>query len=52
VAKRLLRDRFLAGVPLKAFDRTLKSALLVAVTERRTREEIDALVAAVARAVA
>src|SRR4030095_2826417 len=52
VAKRLLRDRILAGVPLKAFDRTLKSALLVAVTERRTREEIDALVAGVARAVA
>jgi glycine dehydrogenase subunit 1 len=52
VAKRLLRDRILAGVPLKAFDRTLKSALLVAVTERRTREEIDALVAGVGRAVA
>ncbi len=52
VARRLVRDRILAGVPLKAFDRTLKSALLVAVTERRTREEIDALVAAVARAVA
>jgi glycine dehydrogenase subunit 1 len=52
VARRLLRDRILAGVPLKAFDRTLKSALLVAVTERRTREEIDALVAAIARAVA
>ena len=52
VAKRLLRDRILAGVPLKAFDRTLKSSLLVAVTERRTREEIDALVAGIARAVA
>jgi glycine dehydrogenase subunit 1 len=52
VVKRLLRDRVLAGVPLKTFDRTLKSCLLVAVTEKRTREEIDAFAAALGRAVA
>jgi glycine dehydrogenase subunit 1 len=52
VVKRLLRDRILAGVPLKSFDRTMKQSLLVAVTERRTREEIDAFAAALGRAVA
>ena len=52
VIKRLLRDRVLAGVPLKAFDRTLKNCLLVAVTEKRTRGEIDAFAAALGRAVA
>jgi len=52
VVKRLLRDRILAGVPLKSFDRTMKQSLLVAVTEKRTREEIDAFAAALGRAVA
>jgi len=52
VVKRLLRDRILAGVPLKPFDRTLKNCLLVAVTEQRTRGEIDAFAAALGRAVA
>ncbi|HZJ71267.1 MAG TPA: glycine dehydrogenase, partial [Planctomycetota bacterium] len=52
VVKRLLRDRILAGVPLKAFDKGLKNGLLVAVTEKRTREEIDAFAAALGRAVA
>ncbi len=52
VVKRLLRDRILAGVPLKSFDRTMKQSLLVAVTETRTREEIDAFAAALGRAVA
>jgi glycine dehydrogenase subunit 1 len=52
VVKRLLRDRILAGVPLKSFDRGLKQCLLVAVTEKRTREEIDAFAAALGRAVA
>jgi glycine dehydrogenase subunit 1 len=52
VVKRLLRDRILAGVPLKAFDRGAKNALLVAVTERRTKDEIDAYAAALAAAVA
>jgi glycine dehydrogenase subunit 1 len=41
VVARLLKDGILAGVPLKTFDRTLGNVLLVAVTERRTRAEID-----------
>jgi len=52
VVTRLLKDRILAGVPLQRFDRQLKDCLLVAVTEKRTREEIDRFAAALARAVA
>jgi len=52
VVARLAKDRILAGVPLKAFDRKLADCLLVAVTEKRTRDEIDALAGALARAVA
>jgi glycine dehydrogenase subunit 1 len=52
VVKRLLRERILAGVPLKSFDRAEKNTLLVAVTERRTKDEIDAYAAALAAAVA
>jgi len=52
VVQRLLRDRILAGVPLRQFDRTLKDSLLVAVTEQRTRDEIDAFADALGRAVA
>jgi glycine dehydrogenase subunit 1 len=52
VVQRLLRERILAGVPLKPFDRRLGDCLLVAVTEKRTREEIDAFATALGRAVA
>jgi glycine dehydrogenase subunit 1 len=52
VVKRLAKDRILAGLPLKAFDRQYKDCLLVAVTEKRTRDEIDAYAAALAVAVA
>jgi glycine dehydrogenase subunit 1 len=52
VVRRLLKDRILAGLPLKALDRQYKDCLLVAVTERRTREEIDAYARALAVAVA
>ncbi|MGH7310531.1 MAG: aminomethyl-transferring glycine dehydrogenase subunit GcvPA [Candidatus Rokuibacteriota bacterium] len=52
VVARLAKDRILAGLPLKAFDRKLADCLLVAVTEKRTREEIDALAGALTRAVA
>src|SRR5437773_76927 len=52
VARRLLKDKILAGVPLKLLDRAYKDCLLVAVTEKRTREEIDAYAAALAAAVA
>jgi len=51
VVRRLLRERILAGVPLKPFDRQLRDCLLVAVTEQRTRQEIDALVQALGKVV-
>jgi len=52
VVNRLVKERILAGVPLKSFDRSLKDCLLVAVTEKRTRQEIDAYVQALSQAVA
>jgi glycine dehydrogenase subunit 1 len=52
VVKRLMKDKILAGVPLKALDREYRDCLLVAVTEQRTREEIDAYGRALAAAVA
>ena len=52
VIKRLMKDRLLGGVPLKGFDRAYKDCLLVAVTEKRTKDEIDAYAAALAAAVA
>jgi glycine dehydrogenase subunit 1 len=51
VVGRLLKDRILGGVPLARFERRLRDCLLVAVTEQRTREEIDRFAAALARAV-
>jgi glycine cleavage system P protein (glycine dehydrogenase) subunit 1 len=52
VVARLARQRILAGVPLKPFDRRLKDCLLVAVTEKRTKDEIDAFADALTTAVA
>jgi glycine dehydrogenase subunit 1 len=52
VVARLAKERILAGVPLKAHDRRLADCLLVAVTEKRTKDEIDALAGALAKAVA
>src|SRR3989442_1372381 len=52
VVARLARGRILAGVPLKPFDRRLGDCLVVAVTEKRTKEEIDAFAEALARMVA
>lgn len=52
VVGRLMKSRILAGVPLGRFDRSLRDCLLVAVTERRTRAEIDAFADALAKAVA
>ncbi len=52
VVKRLVKEKILAGIPLKPFDRSLKDCLLVAVTEKRTRKEIDAFVQALSQAVA
>jgi glycine dehydrogenase subunit 1 len=50
VVDRMLEERFLAGVPL---DESVGAGdgLLVAVTERRTRDEIDAFVAAIERVI-
>jgi glycine dehydrogenase subunit 1 len=52
VVARLARHKILAGVPLKAFDRALADCLLVAVTEKRTKQEIDLYADALAKAVA
>jgi len=52
VVARLAKQRMLAGVPLKSFDRHLGDCLLVAVTEKRTKDEIDAFADALAKAVA
>jgi glycine dehydrogenase subunit 1 len=52
VIGRLLKQRVLGGIPLKRFDRDLGDCLLVAVTEKRTKAEIDALADALAKAVA
>ena len=52
VVGRLLRRKILAGVPLKRFDKALGDCLLVAVTEKRTRAEIDAFADALTKAVA
>ena len=52
VVARLLRDKILAGVPLRTFDRKLARVMLVAVTERRTKAEIDRFAEALAKVVA
>ncbi|PYN18613.1 MAG: aminomethyl-transferring glycine dehydrogenase subunit GcvPA [Candidatus Rokuibacteriota bacterium] len=52
VVTRLAKQGFLAGVPLKSFDRALADCLLVAVTEKRTKAEIDGFAAALEKAVA
>ncbi len=51
VVRRLAKEGILAGVPLGNFERRLKDSLLVAVTEKRTREEIDRFATALAKAV-
>ncbi|MHB1710710.1 MAG: PLP-dependent aminotransferase family protein, partial [Acidimicrobiales bacterium] len=52
VVERMADAGFLAGVPLGDHFHQAEDALLIAVTERRTREEIDAYAAALAEAVA
>jgi glycine cleavage system P protein (glycine dehydrogenase) subunit 1 len=51
IVGKLAKKRILPGVPLKSYDKALGDCLLVAVTEQRTREEIDAYAAALAEAV-
>src|SRR5207247_7361314 len=48
----LRKKRILGGVALGQFDRGLRDSILVAVTERRTRAEIDAYALALAALVA
>jgi glycine dehydrogenase subunit 1 len=52
VVAKLAKQGILAGVPLKTFDRALGDCLLVAVTEKRTKAEIDAFADALGKAVA
>jgi glycine dehydrogenase subunit 1 len=52
IVARLAKQRILPGVPLKQFDRALGDCLLVAVTEKRTKAEIDAYASALATVLA
>jgi len=52
VVARLAKQGILAGLPLKALDKKHADCLLVAVTEQRTKDEIDAFADALAKAVA
>jgi hypothetical protein len=51
VVERMADAGFLAGIPLGEDFDAGEDALLVAVTERRTREEIDAYLTAMSKAV-
>ncbi|MCX7994783.1 MAG: aminomethyl-transferring glycine dehydrogenase subunit GcvPA [candidate division WOR-3 bacterium] len=44
LVENLLEYKIFAGVPLSVFDKNLKNHLLIAVTEKRTREEMDRFV--------
>src|SRR5687768_15758775 len=46
IVAKLAKRRILPGVPLKTYDKTLADSLLVAVTEQRTKDEIDAYASA------
>jgi glycine dehydrogenase subunit 1 len=52
IAAKLAKHSILAGLPLKTLDRKLGDCLLVAVTEKRAKDEIDAFADALAKAVA
>src|SRR5688572_9869776 len=52
VAAKLARQQILAGLPLKALDKKHGDCLLVAVTEKRSKAEIDTFADALATAVA
>ncbi|MBI2467706.1 MAG: aminomethyl-transferring glycine dehydrogenase subunit GcvPA [Candidatus Rokubacteria bacterium] len=52
VLRALRKRRILGGIALRQFDRGLKDCVLVAVTEQRTRAEIDAYAEALASVVA
>lgn len=44
IIKLLLKKNILAGIDLSVFDRKLKNCLLVSVTEKRTKKDIDSLI--------
>jgi len=46
IVDRLLEYRIFGGVPLSIFDKNLKNHLLIAVTEKRTKEEMDQFIEA------
>ena len=52
VVAKLVKQGILAGLPLKPLDRKHGDCLLVAVTEKRTKDEIDAFAEALGKAVA
>jgi glycine dehydrogenase subunit 1 len=52
VLRALRKRKILGGVALGQFEKGLKDCMLVAVTENRTREEIDRYAAALAEVVA
>jgi glycine dehydrogenase subunit 1 len=45
INKKLLKSRIIGGLDLGQYDRKLKNQMLWCVTEKRTQEEIDRLVA-------
>jgi glycine dehydrogenase subunit 1 len=47
INKKLYKQKIIGGLDLGGFDRKLKNHWLVCVTEKRTKEEMDQLVAAV-----
>lgn len=49
IVDKMLENKIFAGVPLSIFDPKMTNRLLVAVTEKRTKEEIDAYVDGLAR---
>ena len=51
INRRLLRDKIVGGLPLANYYPELENALLVCVTETKTKEDIDRFVAAVGKAI-
>jgi glycine dehydrogenase subunit 1 len=51
VIKLLLKKNILAGIDLSVFDRKMKNCLLISVTEKRTKKEIDYLLESLSRLV-
>jgi glycine dehydrogenase subunit 1 len=48
VIERLIEKNFLAGIDLGRLDKALEGRMLIAVTERRTKTEMDAFVESLA----